>query len=86
MKYKISRKHVFLDNEPVLMYFIENIPFQFDTLERIEKEVKWILSEAASNEEYTIKDVIISSDYLLQEECHPVVHELDLINPELIPE
>ena len=86
MKYKISRKHVFLDKEPVLMYFIENVAFQFDSLDRIDKEDKWVLSEAASNEEYTIKDVIISSDYLLQEECHPVVHELELINPELIPE
>ena len=25
-------------------------------------------------------------NYLLQEECHPVLCELDLINPELIPE
>ena len=77
---------MFLDKEPGLMYFIENVAFQFDSLDRIDKEDKWVLSEAASNEEYTIKDVIISSDYLLQEECHPVVHELDLINPELIPE
>ena len=77
---------MFLDKAPVLMYFIENVAFQFDSLDRIDKEDKWVLSEAASNEEYTIKDVIISSDYLLQEECHPVVHELDLINPELIPE
>ena len=77
---------MFLDKEPVLMYFIEHMPFQFDSLDKIEKEDTWVLSEAASNEEYTIKDVIISSDYLLQEECHPVVHELDLINPELIPE
>ena len=86
MKYRITRKYVFLDKEPVLMYFIEHMPFQFDSLDRIDKEDIWVLSEAATNEEYTIKDVIISSDYLLQEECHPVVHELDLINPELIPE
>ena len=86
MKYKISRKHVFLDNEPVLMYFIENIPFQFDTLERKEKQDLWILSEAAINEEYTLKDIITSSEYLLREECHPVIFELDLVNPELIPE
>ena len=77
---------MFLDKEPVLMYFIENVAFQFDSLDRIDKEDKWVLSEAASNEEYTIKDIITSSEYLLQEECHPVVHELDLINPELIPE
>lgn len=77
---------MFLDKEPVLMYFIEHMPFQFDSLDRIEKEDTWVLSEAAANEEYTLTDVIISSDYLLQEECHPVVHELDLVNPELIPE
>ena len=86
MKYKITRKYVFLDKEPVLMYFIEHMPFQFDSLDKIEKEDTWVLSEAAANEEYTLTDVINSSDYLLQEECHPVLCELDLINPELIPE
>ena len=86
MKYTITRKHVFLDNEPVLMYFIENMAFCFDVLERNEKQDKWILSECAINQEYTLKDVINSSEYLLQEECHPVIFELDLVNPELIPE
>ena len=86
MKYKITRKYVFLDKEPVLMYFIEHMPFQFDSLDRVDKEDIWVLSEAATNEEYTLTDVINSSDYLLQEECHPVLCELDLINPELIPE
>ena len=77
---------MFLDKEPVLMYFIENVAFQFDSLDRINKEDIWVLSEAVTNEEYTLTDVINSSDYLLQEECHPVLCELDLINPELIPE
>ena len=86
MKYKISRKHVFLDKDPVLMYFIEHMPFAFDVLDKIDREDKWTLSEAAINEEYTLKDVIRSSEYLLQEECHPVIFELDLVNPELIPE
>jgi len=86
MKYKITRKHVFLDKDPVLMYFIENMAFAFDVLDKIDKQDKWILAEAAINEEYTLKDVIRSSEYLLQEECHPVLFELDLVNPELIPE
>ena len=86
MKYTITRKHVFLDKEPVLMYFIENMAFCFDVLERNEKQDKWILSECAINQEFTLKDVINSSEYLLQEECHPVIFELDLVNPELIPE
>ena len=68
------------------MYFIENMAFAFDVLDKIDKQDKWILAEAAINEEYSLKDVIRSSEYLLQEECHPVLFELDLVNPELIPE
>ncbi len=75
-----------MDKDPVLMYFIENMAFAFDVLDKIDKQDKWILAEAAINEEYSLKDVIRSSEYLLQEECHPVLFELDLVNPELIPE
>ena len=65
MKYKISRKHVFLDKDPVLMYFIENMPFAFDVLDKIDREDKWTLSEAAINEEYTLEDIFKFSDYLI---------------------
>lgn len=75
-----------MDKDPVLMYFIENMAFAFDVLDKIDKQDKWILAEAAINEEYSLKDVIRSSEYLLQEECHPVLFDLDLVNPELIPE
>ena len=85
-KYKITKKYCFVDKEPVLMYYVENTPFAFDTLEIEEKQDKWILSEAAINEEYTLEDIFKYSDYLIAEECHPVLFELDLINPELIPE
>ena len=85
-KYTISRRHVFVDNEPVLMYYIESIPFAFDILEREEKEDKWILSEAALNQEYTLEDIFRYSDYLIAEECHPVLFELDLVNPEVLPD
>ena len=85
-KYTISRKHVFVDNEPVLMYYIESVPFAFDVLENHEKQDKWILSEAALNQEYTLEDIFKYSDYLIAEECHPVLFELDLINPEVLPD
>ena len=85
-KYTISKKHVFVDSEPVLMYYIENIPFAFDVLENDEKQDKWILSEAAINPEYTLEDIFRFSDYLIAEECHPVLFELDLINPEVLPD
>ena len=85
-KYTITRKHVFVDNEPVLMYYVENMPFAFDVLEKHEKEDKWILSEAALNPEYTLEDIFRFSDYLIAEECHPVLFELDLVNPEVLPD
>lgn len=85
-KYTITRKHVFVDNEPVLMYYIESIPFAFDILEEEEKNDKWILSEAAINPEYTMEDIFRYSDYLIAEECHPVLFELDLVNPEVLPD
>tara|TARA_B100000902_G_scaffold124096_1_gene124053 strand:+ start:49 stop:315 length:267 start_codon:yes stop_codon:yes gene_type:complete len=85
-QYIISRKYAFVDNEPVLMYYINEIPFSFDTLEREQKQDKWILSEAAVNDDYTLEDILKHSDYLIAEECHPVLFELDLVNPELIPE
>ena len=85
-QYIISRKYVFVDNDPVLMYYINEMPFSFDTLEREQKQDKWILSEAAINDEYTLEDILRYSEYLIAEECHPVLYELDLVNPELIPE
>ena len=85
-KYTISRKHFFVDNEPVLMYYIENMPFAFDVLEREQKEDKWILSEAAINPEYSLEDIFRYSDYLIAEEVHPVLFELDLVNPEVLPD
>ena len=85
-QYIISRKYAFVDNEPVLMYYINEIPFSFDTLEREQKQDKWILAEAAINDEYTLDDILRYSEYLIAEECHPVLYELDLVNPELIPE
>ena len=85
-KYTISKKHVFVDNEPVLMYCVENMPFAFDVLEREEKEDKWILSEAALNPEFTLEDIFRCSDYLIAEECHPVLFELELVNPEVLPD
>jgi hypothetical protein len=86
MKYKIDKRHVFVANEPVLMYFVNDIPFAFDGLDNHQKQDKWILTECAINPEYSLEDILRWSDYLMEEECHPVLFELDLLNPEIIPE
>ena len=86
MKYQIGKRHVFVDSEPVRRYYINDIPFAFDGLEHHQKQDKWILTECAINPEYTLEDVLRWGDYLMEEECHPVLFELDLLNREILPE
>ena len=85
-KYHVDKRHVFVDNQPVLMYFIQEIPFAMDELTLQQKQDKWILSEASINPEYTLQDIFRWSDYLIAEECHPVIFDLDIVNPEVLPD
>ena len=68
------------------MYKRQDIPFAFDGLEHHQKQDKWILTECAINPEYTLEDILRWGDYLMEEECHPVLFELDLLNREILPE
>tara|TARA_B100000886_G_scaffold317184_1_gene256290 strand:- start:299 stop:517 length:219 start_codon:yes stop_codon:yes gene_type:complete len=68
------------------MFFINEMPFALDPLEDIEKQDKWILSECAINETYTLDDMLRWSDYLISEECHPVLFELNLVTKEGLPD
>ena len=68
------------------MYFVNEIPFAFDGLDQHQKQDKWILTECAINPEYTLEDILRWGDYLMEEECHPVLFELDLLNREILPE
>ena len=86
MKYTITTRHVFVAAEPIKMYFVNDIPFAFDPLEDDQKQDKWILTECAINPEYSLEDIWKWGDYLMEEECHPVLFELDLINREILPE
>ena len=86
MKYKITRKHVFLDKDPVLMYFIENMPFTYDPLTTLQREDRWILFECALNPEFTADQVLKNSEYLLQEEMHPLLFDVPVIAVETMPD
>ena len=68
------------------MYFIEGMPFTYDTIEKEEQEDVWIKSEAALNPEFTWEQVDKSSDYLICEELHPCLFVVDVKNPELMPD
>ena len=52
------------------------MPFAFDALENHQKQDKWILTECAINPEYELEDILRWGDYLMEEECHPVLFEI----------
>jgi hypothetical protein len=88
MKYRIDARHVWYDEgtKIVLMYFIEGIPFTFDDLPD-ESIFDLDLIEVADKEKrYEPEDLYCSSFYLIDEECHPLMFELELENPECLPQ
>jgi hypothetical protein len=88
MKYRIDARHVWYDEgtKIVLMYFIEGIPFTFDDLPD-ESIFDLDLIEVADKEKrYEPEDLYRSSFYLIDEQCHPLMFELELENPECLPQ
>lgn len=85
MKYKISSNYCYHDGVIVDMYFINGIPFTFDDIPSLMQEDPYIQVEAEGNLDYTSEDLYKWSNYLIMEECHPLMFELDLENPEELP-
>lgn len=85
MKYKISSNYCYHDGVIVDMYFINGIPFTFDDIPTVMQEDPYIQVEAEGNLDYTSEDLYNWSNYLIMEECHPLMFELDLDNPEELP-
>ncbi len=87
MKYRIDARYVWYNRGTmiVLMYFINQLPFTFDELPD-ESLFDLELIKLADNERrFEPEDLYQSSYYLMLEECHPLLYELDLENPEMLP-
>ena len=84
--YRLDIKHCWMDGTPVKMYFIENMPFSYDPLTTLQREDRWILFECALNPEFTADQVLKNSEYLLQEEMHPLLFDVPVIAIETMPD
>lgn len=87
MEYRIDTRYVWYDKglRIVLMYFINQVPFTFDELPD-ESITDLELIKLAENElRFDPEDLYLSSQYLILEECHPLMFELELENPEMLP-
>jgi pantothenate synthetase len=87
MKYRIDARYVWYNRgtEIVLMYFINQIPFTFDDLPKTAMQDLELIHLADSERRFEPEDLYQASFYLMLEECHPLMFELELENPEMLP-
>jgi len=88
MGYKISQAYCWYNegSQIVKMYFISEIPFTFDELPdgyMYDKDLKEL---ADKQRRFEPEDLFKNSFYLIDEEAHPLLFEMDLENPQDLPE
>lgn len=87
-KYKITQSYCWYNNGSMIvkMYFINDIPFTFDELPDGHLYDQDLCREADKNRTFDPEDLYKSSFYLIDEEAHPLLFEMDLLNPEMLPQ
>ena len=87
MKYRIDTKYVWYNNgkQIVLMYFIQGLPFTFDELPEDGLYDLGCIDLADGEKRWEADELYKISMYLMQEEMHPLMFELELENPEMMP-
>jgi hypothetical protein len=92
--YRVDAKYVWFNEGKalVLMYFLNNVPFTFDTVFEVGSNRYMNMSDINSMEladkekRYTNMDVYKGSSYLISEQAHPCFDEIDIQNPEILPD
>jgi hypothetical protein len=69
----------------VRMYFIQDVPFTFDELPEGSIYDKELIEIANKYYHYEPEDLYKNSFYLIDEEAHPCIFDLELENPEDMP-
>ena len=87
MKYRIDTAYVWYNKGKmiVLMYFINHVPFTFDELPDCAMQDLEIIHLADNERRFEPEDLYRTSFYLIDEQCHPLMFELELENPEMLP-
>ena len=86
-KYKISHAYCWYNNGSMIvkMYFINEIPFTFDELPDGHLYDQDLCGTADKYRTFEPEDLYKNSFYLIDEEAHPCLFEMDLENPEDMP-
>jgi hypothetical protein len=89
MKYQLSTEYAWYDTKEgskvILVYFIQNVPFTFDELPEIARNLPEVEQTANQNKRWSSEQMYKSSMYLMSEECHPMMYDIEVDKPELLP-
>lgn len=85
MKYTLSQAYRFYMGEVVRMYFIQGLPYTFDELPQLVQDHPSVQTEALGGHDYDDEELYRASQYLIMEGCHPLLDEVEIENPELLP-
>jgi hypothetical protein len=88
MSYQISQAYCWYNEGTMIvkMYFISEIPFTFDELPDGHMYDKDLKELADKQRRFEPEDLFKNSFYLIDEEAHPLLFEVDLENPQDLPE
>ena len=88
MSYQISQAYCWYNKGTMIvkMYFINQVPFTFDELPEGHLYDKDLRKLADKQRSFDPEDLFKSSFYLIDEEAHPLLFEVDLENPQDLPE
>lgn len=90
MSYKINWTYNWYrtpeDEFIIKTFYINNIPFTFDEISETDQTDPDIILQASRELLMTPEIFFQKSYYLMLEECHPMLFELDIENPEILDE
>jgi hypothetical protein len=86
LTYQLSQRYVYLEGSAVRMYFIQGLPYTFDELPKGVEEMPQIQTEALGDRDYDMDELYKISSYLMAEECHPLMFDIPIDNPALLPQ
>ena len=88
MSYQISQAYCWYNNGTMIvkMYFINQIPFTFDEMSDGHMYDDDLKRLADKQRTFEPEDLFKNSFYLIDEEAHPLLFEMDLENPQDLPD
>lgn len=88
MSYRIDSAYCWYNNGSMIvkMYFINEVPFTFDELPDGHLYDKDLIELADKQLRFEPEDLYLNSFYLIDEEAHPCFFDVEIENPQDLPE